>query len=245
MQPAGRAGQPLDRPGHRHGGDDPAASPADRGGYRGDARLALGHAGCPAAPPDLGQHRRAELGAAQAPVHALRVLPGEQHLGGRPGSHRQGHADGYGVAQSAGPFGGGDADPCVRLPAVQLGALAGHVAQVAEDRLGHRQQPVLPRGRGQLGDPGPQDEAALGVTGHEPVMLQRDGDPVRGRPRQARRADELGERSGAGLHGAQHGNGLVQYADSARVVHVLILPSRYSRRNRMGPRGAGWFLIRN
>ena len=123
---------------------------------------------------------------------------------------------------------------------VQLRALAGHVAQVAEDRLGHRQQPVLAGGRGQLGDPGPEDEPALGVAGHEPVMLQRDGDPVRGRPRQACRADELGERSGAGLHGAQHGNGLVQYADSARVVHVLILPSRYSRCNRNRPRGAGW-----
>ncbi len=63
------------------------------------------------------------------------------------------------------------------------------------------------------------------------MPLQGDRDPVRRRPGQAGGGDELGEGGGAGFEGVQHGNGLVQDADSARVVHGPILPSRIARRN--------------
>ena len=56
------------------------------------------------------------LRAAQAAVHPLALLPGEQHLRGRAGGHRQRGADRHGVAQPAGPLGGGHAHPDVALP---------------------------------------------------------------------------------------------------------------------------------
>ena len=53
-------------------------------------------------------------------------------------------------------------------------------------------------------------------------------------------ADELGEGGRAGLQGAQHDGGLVQHADSARVVHAPILPSHCLRRKFAGaPRVRG------
>ena len=83
VQPAGGAGQALDGPGDRDGGDDLAALAAHRGGHRGHPGLALGDAGGPAAPPHLGQGGGGELGPPQAPVHPVRLVPGEQDLGGR------------------------------------------------------------------------------------------------------------------------------------------------------------------
>src|SRR6202012_3810855 len=65
-----------------------------------------------------------------------------------------------------------------------------------------------------------------GVQGH--------GGPVGRGPGQPGRAHQLSQRGRPRLHGVQHGNGLVQDANSARVVHVLILPSRNARRNRNG-----------
>ncbi len=113
--------------------------------------------------------------------------------------------------------------------AVELGALPGDVAQLDQDRLGDGEQPVLACRRGELGDPRAEDEPALHVPREQPVVLKGDRDPVRGGAGQPGRRDQLGERGGAALHGGQHGNGLVQHADAARVVHVLILPSQNVR----------------
>ena len=80
-------------------------------------------------------------------VHQLGVLPGQQHLGGGPGAHRQLRADGDGVAQPRGALGRGHADPVVTLAAPQLGGLAGDVAQPRQHRAGGGEQPVLAGGR--------------------------------------------------------------------------------------------------
>ncbi|GAA4136817.1 hypothetical protein GCM10022416_20810 [Actinomadura keratinilytica] len=72
----------------------------------------------------------------------------------------------------------------------------------------------------------------------EAVVLQRDGEPVGGRPRQPGGLDELRQRGGTRLQGVQHQNRFVKYADSARVVHDLILPSRYVRCKSDGEPGA-------
>ena len=112
---------------------------------------------------------------------------------------------------------------------VELRALPGEVAQLDQHRLGDGEQPVLAGRRGELGDPRAEHEPALHVPGEQPVVLERDRDPVRGRPGQPGRRDELGERGGPALHRGEHGNGLVQYADAARVVHVLIPPSQNVR----------------
>ena len=123
----------------------------------------------------------------------------------------------------------------VALPAVQLRALSGQVTQLDEHRLGEREQPVFSGGRGQLGDPRSEHEPALHVPGEQPVMLERDGDAVGGRPGQAGGADELREGGGTALHGGENRNGFVQHADAASIVHVLILPSQIVRRK--SPRG--------
>ena len=94
---------------------------------------------------------------------------------------------------------------------------------------GDGEQSVLPGRRGELGDPGAEDEPALDVTGEQAVMLQCDGDTVGSRPGQARCLNELSQRGRAALSGGKYANGLIQYADSARVVHVLILPSQHLR----------------
>ena len=166
-----------------------------------------------------------KAGALQAAVQPVRLLPGEQHLGGRAGEHRQGRADRDRVAQADGTLGGRDADPVVALAAEQLGALVGVVAQGSEDRPGRGEQAVLAGGRGELAEPRAEDEAALQVAGDQPVVLERHGQPVGRRAGQAGGGDELGEGRRAGLERAQHDGRLVENADSTSVVHALILPS--------------------
>ena len=98
-----------------------------------------------------------------------------------------------------------------------------------EHRAGGREQPVLAGGRGELAEPGAEHEAALHVAGHQAVVLERDGEPVRRRAGQPRGGHELGEGGGPGLESTENDGGLVQDADSARVVHASILPSHVMR----------------
>ena len=126
------------------------------------------------------------LAPVQAAVQPVRLLPGEQDLGGRAGEHRQGGADRDRVAQADRALGGGDADALVALAAEELGALAGVVAQGAEDRAGRGEQPVLAGGGGELAEPRAEHEAALHVARDQAVVLEGDGQPV------GRRAGQTG-----------------------------------------------------
>ena len=103
----------------------------------------------PAAAADARQGGRGERGVLEAAVHALGVLPGQQHLGGRAGAHRQLRPDRDRVAQAAGALGGGHADADLALAAPQLGGLAGDVAQSRQHRAGGGQQAVLAGGSGE------------------------------------------------------------------------------------------------
>ncbi|GIH78674.1 hypothetical protein Plo01_51030 [Planobispora longispora] len=62
------------------------------------------------------------------------------------------------------------------------------------------------------------------------MVLQRDRQPVGGGPGQTGRLHELRQGSRTGFESVEHENGLVEYADSARVVHTPILPSRHMRK---------------
>src|SRR5665647_1458177 len=62
----------------------------------------------------------------------------------------------------------------------------------------------------------------------------RNGEPVRGRTREVGCCHQLRESCRAGLECAEDRSGLVQHADSARVVHVPILASRGLRRKYLG-----------
>jgi hypothetical protein len=62
------------------------------------------------------------------------------------------------------------------------------------------------------------------------MMFKCHREAVSGRPRQACARDETGQRGGPRLERGEHESGFVENADSARVVHVLILPYRIVRR---------------
>ena len=52
------------------------------------------------------------------------------------------------------------------------------------------------------------------------MVLEGDGEPVRGRPGQAGAGDEAGQGGRSGLERGEHEGGFVEHADSARVVHI-------------------------
>lgn len=169
-------------------------------------------------------------------MHPLRVLPGEQYLRCRPGRHGELAADGHGVAQTGWTLGGGHADAVLALAPEELGGFAGDVAQPGQHRTGGSQQPVLTGRGGQLAQAGAEHEPALHVASHQPVVLERDGEPVSRRPGQSRRRHESGQGRRSGLECGQNESCFVENADSARVVHETILPSRIvERKSLIGP----------
>ena len=125
-----------------------------------------------------------------------------------------------------GSLGGGDADAVVALAAPQLGRLASDVAQAGEHGTCCGEQAVLAGRGGELGEARSEHEPALHVAGDESVVLEGDGEPVGGRAGEAGAGDEPGQRGGPGLECREHEGGLVEHADSARVVHMAILPSQ-------------------
>ena len=144
-------------------------------------------------------------------------------------------ADRHGVPQSGQPFRRGDADAHVALAAVELRALARHVAQVREHRAGGGQQAVLARGRGQLGEPGAEDETALHVARDHTVVFQSHGQAVGRGSCESGGRDQPGEGGRTGLQSAQDQGCLVQNADAARVVHETILASHSVKRKFIFP----------
>ena len=180
----------------------------------------------PAAAPYGGQCHRGVTTASQPALHPIRFLPGEQHLCRRARAHRQLSADWDAVAKSGHPLRGRYTNPVVTLAPEHLSRFAGDVPQPREDRPGRGQQPVLPGRRRQLAQPRTENESALKVTRDEAMMLQCHRKPVSRWSGQTGRRDQSSEGGWSGLQGAQHEGGFVKDADTARVVHALILPSR-------------------
>jgi hypothetical protein len=159
-------------------------------------------------------------------VDPLGVLPGEQDLSRRAGTHGELGSDRDRVPQPGRALGGGDADTVVTLPAPQLRRLAGDVTQACEHRAGGGEQAVLAGGDGELGEARPEHEPALEVARHQTVVLQGHGEPVGGGPGETGGGHQAGQGGGPGLERGQHEGRLVEDPDAAGVVHMAILPSQ-------------------
>ena len=110
-----------------------------------------------------------------------------------------------------------DAHPPVVLPHVELHALARRVPQREEggtSRLPQRQRRC--RSAAETEQTEPEDEATVLVAPHEPVGLERGGQPVGGGPAQAGVGHQLGQRPGTALEHVEHVDRLVEDADAAR-----------------------------
>ena len=215
-------------PGDRHRAEHRARAVAHRRGQRGDAGLALGDAVRPAAAADVEQRAGREAGRREQPGDLLGGREGEQRVRGGAGGHRQPGADRHGVAQPAGALGGGDAHPGRRRRARRTG----------RSRRSRRAGSTRCRpARSARSAPPRPSSASAGPGAHAPscgapdqaVPLQRDGQPVRGRPGQAGAADELGERGRLVGHGAENGHRFVQDGDGVRLSHTAILASHMVR----------------
>jgi hypothetical protein len=66
----------------------------------------------------------------------------------------------------------------------------------------------------------------LQIPAHQTMMLEGDSKAMSGRSGQPSRGHQASERGRSRLQGAEHEGGFVEDADTARVVHALILPSR-------------------
>ena len=103
----------------------------------------------------------------------------------------------------------------------QLHALAGRLAQRPEHRRRRCDQREAPGCRpAERDEVRAEFEAAVVVAPQQPVRLQRGGQPVGGRPRQAGRRLQFAERSRAGLDRAENRHRLVENADSRYDVHI-------------------------
>ena len=132
-----------------------------------------------------------ETAAMTRPVEPIGLLPRQKHLGGRPGLHRQGRADGNRIAQPDRSLGGGHAHPLISLAAEKLGGFPRVVAQGDEHRAGGGEEAVFAGCRGQLAEPWAEDETPLHVAGNQAVVFECDGEAVDGRPRQMRCGHQL------------------------------------------------------
>ena len=83
-----------------------------------------------------------------------------------------------------------------------------------------------PAADGELGQPRAEHEAALQVAGDQPVVLERDREPVGGGPGEPGGRHEAGQGRRPGLERGEHEGGLVEDADATGVVHMAILPSQ-------------------
>jgi 3-isopropylmalate/(R)-2-methylmalate dehydratase large subunit len=163
-------------------------------------------------------------------MQAFGVLPGEQYLSSRPGCEWQPGPDRNGVAKPSRELRRGDTHPNVALSPVELRALPRCVAQFGQNGAGHCDEAVLATGGRELGKSGAEHESAFAVAGHEAVSFEGDREAVGGRPRETGERDETCQRCRTRLEGGKYGYRLVQNANTARLVHVLILPSQYARR---------------
>ncbi len=159
-------------------------------------------------------------------MHALRVLPSEEDLGGGPGTHGQLRADRDRVAQAAGTFRSGDTHTVLALTTPQLGGLAGDVSQTCQDGPCRSEQAVLACCGRELGETRTEHEAALHVAGHEAVVFEGYRKAVRGRSGQPGAGHQASEGGRAGLECGKHQSGFVENSDSTRVVHMAILSSQ-------------------
>ncbi len=114
-----------------------------------------------------------------------------------------------------GRFERGDAHPAVAFANVELHALPGGVAELSHGRTGGIDEGPAASGGAAEGDQsGTEDETTLGVSGHQPVTFEGDGEAVCSRPTQPGRRHQLRQRARVGLEGVDHQDRLVENADT-------------------------------
>jgi hypothetical protein len=143
------------------------------------------------------------------------VLPRQQDLGGRAGLHGELGAHRDGVAQADRPLRRGHAHTPFALPAEDLRALAGGIAQRKQHRAGGGDQAVFAGGRSQLDQPAAQDKPALNVAADQPVVDQGQRQTMDSRPREPGSGHQLGQCCGPGLQCIQHHGCLIDDSDAA------------------------------
>jgi hypothetical protein len=164
-------------------------------------------------------------------VESVRFLPGEQHLSGRTGEHRQRGADRDGVAQAHRSLGGGHTDAMVALAAEELGGLIGVIAQCAQHGPAAASRRSSPAAAANSPRRGTEDEAALQVAGHQAVVFEGHGQPVGRGPGQAGAVTSCASVEGPASRAPSTMAALSRTPTPLTdLVHVLILPSRLLRR---------------
>lgn len=149
-------------------------------------------------------------------------------LGARARGHRQLRTDGHGVAQPGRWFERNHAHPRQSLPAVQLDALAGDLAEPRQHR-GPRGQQRIVDVRGQFGEGRPEPPAPIAVAGQQAVGLQARGQPVGGGPGEAGPLHQFGQPTRRLRDRVQYAHRFVEHADAAIISHREILASRNVR----------------
>ena len=230
MHTAGLAGEPFQRTGDGHRGDDLAGRGADRCGDRADTHFAFTDALGPAASAHGGQFCCREGGLEQTLVHAVGVFPREQDLSSRSGIHGELAANRDRVAEACGPVGGGDAYAEIALAAIKLSRFAGDVPQASEDRAGGGKESIFAGSGGELAKARAENEATLHIARYEPMMFKSDRKTMRGGSCESSARHESRKSCRPWFESGQDECGFVKNAHSARVVHVLILPYRIVRR---------------
>ena len=173
-----------------------------------------------------GEFSGGEGGLLETLIHAIGILPGKKDLRGRTRIHRELTSHWHGVAKAGGSLCGGDAYPEVALAAEQLDGFAGDIAETSEDGPSGSQKSILASRGGEFAEARSEDEAPLHVTCDEPMVFEGNRKSVCGWSGQSRPSHEARKRRRPGFERSQNECGFVQNADSASIVHTLILPYR-------------------
>ena len=171
---------------------------------------------------DRGTDRRdAGLALLDALDPAVGAGPTRQHAAGRARLEREQHALGDDPAQACGDWSDTTQRRCA--PSRTKSCTLSPVSSRRRSSTGRGQRGEREPVRGnppQRRELGAEVESALLVAPQQPVLLQRHGEPVRGRPRQPGRRLQPVQCARPVRHRAQHVDRFVEHADARYDVHT-------------------------
>ena len=116
------------------------------------------------------------------------------------------------------------------LATIELRRFSGAVPELGKNGPGGGEEAVLASGGGEFRQARPEDEATLDIARDEPVVFERDREPVSRRPGEPGCAHESCERCGPRFKRAEYRGGFVDHTDAASLfdlnVHGIRLSSR-------------------
>ena len=104
------------------------------------------------------------------------------------------------------------------------------IAECGQHGVRCSKQSILAGRRSEFIKARPEHEPALHIASHEAVELECNGEAMRGWAGKLCGRYELGKGGRTGLQSTENRGCLVEYANSARIVHRTILQSRRLRR---------------